>query len=95
MLELLEIVDFVLSTLVGTLCSVGAGILFISALLSWVAPDAEGPLFNFIFNVSDFLTAPVRLVLNKTGLLAGSPIDFSLTITMILLALVGMTFSLF
>ena len=95
MLELLEIVDFVLSTLVSTLCSVGAGILFISALLSWVAPDAEGSLFNFIFNVSDFLTAPVRHVRNKAGLFAGSPIDFSLTITMILLAVVGMTFSLF
>ncbi len=91
----MEILDFILSTLISSLCSVGAGILFISALLSWVAPDAEGPLFNFICNVSDFLTAPVKLLLDKTGLFAGSPIDFSLTFTMILLAVIGMLFTLF
>ena len=91
----MQILDFVLSTTISTLCSVGAGILFISALLSWVAPDAEGSLFNFIFNVSDFLTAPVKLLLDRTGLFAGSPVDFSPTITMILLAVIGMIFSIF
>lgn len=89
------ILDFVLSTLISTLCSIGSGVLFISALLSWISPDADGPLFNFIYNVSDFLTAPVKAVLDKTKLFAGSPIDMSHLITMILLSVLGMLFTMF
>ncbi len=91
----MEILDFVLSTLISALCSVGTGVLFVSALLSWISPDADGPLFNFIYNVSDFLTAPVKALLDKTGLFAGSPIDMSHLITMVLLSIIGMLFTMF
>ena len=91
----MQIIDFVLSTVISALCTMGSLVIFAGVLLSWISPDADGPLFNFVYNVSDFLTAPARAFLNKTGLFSGLPLDFSPMLTMILLSIIGTLFTIF
>ena len=89
------ILDLVLSNTIVLICSVMMGVLFVDALLSWFFFQAEGPFFNFIRNLSDFLSFPARVVLDKTGWFAGLPIDMSHTVTMVVLWLITMIFTLF
>ncbi|MBP3321959.1 MAG: YggT family protein [Clostridia bacterium] len=90
----MEILDFVLSSLISMLCMLGVCILTLNAILSWIAPDAEGTLFNFIYNVNDFLTAPMKALLDRLGWFAGSPIDMSHLFTLMLLSVISMLFTL-
>ncbi|MBQ8399850.1 MAG: YggT family protein [Clostridia bacterium] len=73
----------------------GVIVLTIRSLLSFINPDADGAFFNFIFNLSDFLTAPARVLLDKTGWFAGLPIDMAHLFTVVLLWLILTLFSAF
>lgn len=91
----MEILDFVLSSFIVLTCSMMMAVLFIHAIMSWFFQDAEGPFFNFIRNLSDFLTAPARAILDRTGWFAGLPIDMSHTVTMVVLWLITLIFTIF
>ncbi|MBQ8911671.1 MAG: YggT family protein [Clostridia bacterium] len=90
---MLEILDYVLSSLIITACSLLSGVLMINVLISWFFPEAEGPFFNIIRNVSYFLVTPARVLLDRTGWFADLPIDMSYLLTMITLSLVSSLFT--
>ncbi|MEO5616409.1 MAG: YggT family protein [Candidatus Eisenbacteria bacterium] len=56
-------------------------ILFVNALLSWVRPDPNNPIVQFLDRVSDLVCAPIRRLFPTT--LGG--IDFAPFIAMLLL----------
>ena len=91
----MEILDFVLSNFIVLTCSMMMAVLFIHAIMSWFFPDAEGLFFNFIRNFIDFLTAPARAILDRTGWFSGLPIDMSHMLTMITLWLITLIFTIF
>ena len=92
---MLEILDLVLSNSIILICSAMMGVLFINVLLSWFFPTAEGPFFNFIRNLNDFLVFPARVILDKTGLFADLPLDMAHMLTMVSLWLITMIFTFF
>ena len=56
-------------------------LLVLRAVFTLIAPDADQPLINFVFNVTDFLMAPARYLLDKTGWFADFPLDMAHMIT--------------
>ena len=62
--------------------------LIMRAIFSLIAPDADHPLINFVFNVTDFLLAPARYLLDKTGWFADFPLDMAHMITAIVVTVI-------
>ena len=65
--------------------------MFIHAILSWVAPaqGSVGPIRGFINAVTDTVTYPVRLFLERFEWARRSPLDLSFFITFLLLSLLS------
>ena len=65
--------------------------MFIHAILSWVAPTGGevGPIRGFINAVTDTVTYPVRLFLDRFEWARRSPLDLSFFITFLLLSLLS------
>jgi uncharacterized protein YggT (Ycf19 family) len=65
--------------------------MFIHAILSWVAPTGGevGPFRGFINAVTDIVTYPVRLFLERFEWARRSPLDLSFFITFLLLSLLS------
>ncbi len=65
--------------------------MFIHAILSWVAPahGEVGPIRGFINAVTDLVTYPVRLFIERFDWARRSPLDLSFFITFILLSLIS------
>lgn len=59
--------------------------MFIYAIMSWIAPDMDNPFMRFIHNVVDFLVTPVRSILERLEFARTFPIDLSFTVTWLLL----------
>ena len=91
----MEILDFILSTTVSLACILAILILFLRSILSLINPNADGAFFNFIFNVSDFLTAPMHLLFDATGWFSGFPLDMGHFFTVILLWVILTAFTAF
>lgn len=85
---------YVLGTFVDVLLTVLYFAIFIRVVLSWLPLDEEGPFASFVYLVTDPIILPIRAVLERTGLFANSPFDFSTLIAMVILmilqAAVGM-----
>ena len=69
--------------------------MFIHAILSWVAPaqGSVGPIRAFINAVTETVTRPVRLFLDRFEWARRSPLDFSFLITFMLLSLLSFILS--
>lgn len=91
---MLDILDLLLSNSIVLICYAMMAVLFVHALLSWFFPFGEGSFFNFIRNLSDLLVFPARVVLDKTGWFADLPIDMAHTLTMVVLWLITMLFTI-
>lgn len=62
--------------------------LLISAILSWVAPDAEGWLVNLIYAITEPFLLPVRKLLAKKNLNSAGPLDLSFFLTVMLILII-------
>ena len=62
--------------------------LLISAILSWVAPDAEGWLINLIYAITEPFLLPVRKLLAKKNLNSAGPLDLSFFLTVMLILII-------
>lgn len=63
-------------------------LLVLRAVFTLIAPDSDHPLINFVFNVTDFLMAPARFLLDKTGWFADFPLDMAHMITAVVTTLI-------
>lgn len=88
----MEILGYILSETVLILLSAMMMLLFIRAVMSFVAPDSDHPLVNFVFNVTDIILAPARFFVDKTGFLADSMFDIAYFITVVALWLLEALF---
>lgn len=76
---------YILSNTVVTLLSAVEFLLLVRAVLSWVAPDSDHPVSNAVFTVTDWILAPMRALLDKTGWFQKSMIDMSYLLTILVL----------
>ena len=79
---------YILGTFVDVLLTALYFAIFIRVILSWLPLDEDGPFVSFVYLVTDPVILPIRALLERTGLLQNSPIDFSTLIAMLLLMLV-------
>ena len=70
--------------------------MFISAILSFLSPPTGdvGPIRGFIMTVTDYVTYPVRVLLDRFEWARRTPIDLSFLITYLLLSLLSTILSL-
>ena len=66
--------------------------LLIRAVLSWILPDAEGVLIDFLYMLTEPLISVVRAFLSRFSFFAEGPFDFSFFVTVILLSLLQLFF---
>ena len=78
----------VLIALVRAVLSIELLLMFIRAILSWVMPDSEGGIIDFLYYLTEPLVSPVRNMLMKIPALQELPIDLSFTVTYLLIFLV-------
>lgn len=62
--------------------------MFVRAILSWVAPDSDGPVSTFCEAVTEPLIQPVRSLLDRFAFVQNLPFDISFLVTYILLSVV-------
>lgn len=88
---ILETVFSVFATTLVLLIDAVQFIMFIHAILSWVAPSHGnvGPIRAFLNGVTELVTAPVRAVLERFEWARRSPLDLSFFITYLLLSLIS------
>ncbi|MBO7292931.1 MAG: YggT family protein [Clostridia bacterium] len=65
--------------------------MFITAILSFLSPPTGdvGPIRGFLMTVSDYVTYPVRCLLDRFEWARRTPIDLSFLITYLLLSLIS------
>lgn len=78
---------YILATFVDVLLTVLYFAIFIRVILSWLPLDEDGPFVSFVYLVTDPVILPIRALLDRTGLLENSPLDFSTLIAMVVLML--------
>ena len=78
----------VLISLVKAVLSIELLLMFIRAILSWVMPDSEGGIIDFLYYLTEPIISPVRNMLMKIPALQELPIDLSFTVTYMLILIV-------
>ena len=76
-----ETVDYVLTQAVLLAANIIMLLLFVRTILTFVAFDSDHPLVNLVFNITDAILTPARIVLDKTGWFEDTPFDFSQILT--------------
>jgi len=80
----------VLMAIVQAVISIELFLMLIRAILSWVMPDSEGGIIDFLYYLTEPIISPVRNLLYKIPALQELPIDLSFTVTYMILALILM-----
>lgn len=62
--------------------------LLAQAILSWMAPDAEGWLINLIYAITEPFLMPIRKLLAKRNLESAGPLDLSFFVTVVLIMII-------
>lgn len=62
--------------------------MFIRAILSWIVPDDDNPLLNFVTAVTEPVIFPIRMLLERFEFFAEMPIDVSFYVAFLLLVLI-------
>ncbi len=91
---MLQTVDYVLTQAVLLAANVTMLLLFIRTILTFVAFDSDHPLVNFVFNITDAILTPARIILEKTGWFEDTPFDFSQILTLGFILVVYLLFIL-
>jgi len=61
--------------------------MFIRAILSWIMPEDDNPLVNFVVAVTEPVIYPVRLILDRFEFFAGMPFDISFFVAFFLISI--------
>lgn len=64
--------------------------LFGRVLMTWLFPDEDTPIGNFLNMITEPFLIPVRALLNKFDLFNNSPIDMSVMITTMIILIIQM-----
>ena len=64
--------------------------MLVRAVLSWIMPDASGPIIEFIYLITEPLISLVRKAFEKLGFNNNSPIDLSFLVTVIVIEVIRM-----
>jgi len=59
--------------------------MFGRAIMSWISPDEDNKITQFLFIVTEPLVYPIRQLLNKLNLFSNLPIDMSFMFAMVIL----------
>ena len=68
--------------------------MFGRALLSWIMPDGEGLLIEFIYILTEPIILPFRRLFEKLGWFQNSPIDIAYLFAVVALGMVTTTLTL-
>ena len=91
--ENMDILTYLIRTTLIFAIDVVLMMMFIHAIMSWIAPDNGHKIMIFINNFVDLLTSPVRSILMRFEFARSFPIDLSFTLTWLLLFAVQMALS--
>ena len=80
----------VLVAIVRAVLSVECLLMFVRAVLSWIMPEAEGGILDFLYYLTEPLIVPVRKVLSGIPAFQELPFDLSFMITNLLMLMVLM-----
>ncbi len=61
-------------------------LILVSVILSWVAPEADGGIFDLVYYLTEPVVAPFRKLLSKIPALQELPIDFSTMFAMMVIS---------
>ena len=56
-------------------------------IFSWIAPESDNPIYRVALFLTEIFVAPVRIFMNKHGLLTDFPIDMSVMFGYLLMIL--------
>ena len=56
-------------------------------IFSWIAPESDNPIYRVALFFTEIFVAPVRIFMNKHGLLTDFPIDMSVMFGYLLMIL--------
>ena len=85
---------YVVSTTVYLILSLVELAMFGRALLSWIMPDGEGLLIEFIYILTEPIILPFRRLFEKLGWFQNSPIDIAYLFAVVALGMVTTTLTL-
>lgn len=63
-------------------------LMFLRALLSWIMPDGDNMLTDFIYYATEPMIAPVREFLERFDFVQSLPFDLSFFVTFLILVIV-------
>ena len=66
--------------------------MFARAILSWIVPDGDGVLLQFIYAITEPFLIPVRKLFYRFNIGTGFPLDLSFFVTMILISVLMTVF---
>ncbi len=75
----------VIVNIVSLLLSALQLFMLVRAVLSWFPVDEDGPLFNFVYLVTEPVIVPIRAIVERFPSLRDLPLDLPLFFAMILL----------
>lgn len=83
----MDILGYLVRTTLYIAIDITLVLMFIVAVLSWVAPVLDHPVVIFIRRVVDAVIYPVRRFMMRFEFVRSCPIDLSFTVTALLLIL--------
>lgn len=84
---MLDIVWFVVKTLLSLCINSLLIIMFVKAVMSWIAPTLDHPIMSFVSGVTELVVYPVRMLLMRFDFVRTFPLDLSFLATSIILVL--------
>ncbi len=76
-------------TMIANFLYYGLGVveiaMFIRAILSWIMPDAEGALINFLYGITEPFVGGIRNILSRFNFVNSFPLDLSFFIAAVLI----------
>ncbi|MDD6799125.1 MAG: YggT family protein [Firmicutes bacterium] len=79
---------YVISNAVRILLMALQLLMLVRAIMSWIMPDEDNALFNFVYMTTEPVIVPVRFLLDRFEFIRRLPIDISFLVTYILLSVV-------
>lgn len=79
---------YIISTTVYLVLSLVEMAMFARALLSWIFPDGEGLIIDFVYLLTEPIILPFRRLFEKLGWFQNSPLDIAYLFAVITLGMV-------
>ena len=83
----------ILAAVVRALLSAECLLMFARAIMSWIMPEGEGGVLDFLYYLTEPIIAPVRKVLSGIPAFQELPFDMPFMITNLILLMVLMVMS--